>query len=88
MLSVVPTEEILALPITGSLLRTGQEGYCLFQSSVLAGSVPTNVKNGDTGDFPSGSVVKTSPSNAGHASSIPGRGAKIPHTSWAKTQNI
>ena len=33
-------------------------------------------------------VVKTSPSNEGGAGSIPGRGAKIPHTSWAKNQNI
>ena len=27
-------------------------------------------------------VVKTLPSNAGGAGSIPGRGAKIPHASW------
>ena len=32
------------------------------------------------GDFPDGLVVKTSPSDAGVLSSIPGRGAKIPHT--------
>ena len=31
------------------------------------------------GDFPGGLVVKTSPSNAGVLSSIPGRRAKIPH---------
>ena len=36
------------------------------------------------GDFPGGPVVKTSPPNAGSASSIPGRGAKIPHASWPK----
>ena len=30
-------------------------------------------------DFPGGPVVKTSPSNTGGVSSIPGRGAKIPH---------
>ena len=35
-------------------------------------------------DIPGGPVVKTSPSNAGGAGSIPGRGAKIPHTSWPK----
>ena len=34
-------------------------------------------------DFPGDPVVKTSPSN-----SIPGQGAKIPHTSWPKNQNI
>ena len=33
-------------------------------------------------------MVKTSPSNAGCAGSIPGQGAKIPHTSWPKDQNV
>ena len=31
---------------------------------------------------------KTSPSSAGGASLLPGRGAKIPHASWPKTRNI
>ena len=39
-------------------------------------------------DFPGSPVVKTSPSNAGCAGSIPGRGAKIPYASWPKNQNI
>ena len=39
-------------------------------------------------DFPGGQVVKTSPSNVGGLGSIPGLGAKIPHASWPKTQNI
>ena len=39
-------------------------------------------------DFPGGPVVKTSSSNAGCASLIPGWGAKIPHPSWPKNQNI
>ena len=39
-------------------------------------------------EFPGGPVVKTSPSNAGGAGSIPGQGAKIPHASWPKNQNI
>ena len=39
-------------------------------------------------DFPGGPVVKTSPSNAGDAGSIPGRGARIPHVSGPKDQNI
>ena len=30
-------------------------------------------------DFPGGPVVKTLPSSAGDAVSIPGRGTKIPH---------
>ena len=33
-------------------------------------------------------MVKTSPSNAGGAGSIPGQGAKIPHISQSKNQNI
>ena len=33
-------------------------------------------------------MVKTSPSNAGGEGSIPGWGAKIPHASWPKNQNI
>ena len=39
-------------------------------------------------DFPGGPVVKTSPSNAGGEGSIPGQGAKIPHPSWPKNQNV
>ena len=39
-------------------------------------------------DFPGGPVVKTLPSNAGGAGSIPGWGAKTPHASRPKTQNI
>ena len=34
--------------------------------------------------FPGIPEVKTSPSNAGDVSLIPGRGAKIPHTLWPK----
>ena len=33
-------------------------------------------------------MVKTSPSNAGGAGSIPGQGAKTPHVFQSKTQNI
>ena len=40
------------------------------------------------GDFPGGPGVKTSPSNTGHAGSIPGWGAKISHASESKNQNI
>ena len=39
-------------------------------------------------DFPGSPVVRTLPSNAGGAGSIPGQGAKIPHASWPKNQNI
>ena len=39
-------------------------------------------------DFPGSPVVKTLPSNAGGAGLIPGQGAKIPHASQPKYQNI
>ena len=35
-----------------------------------------------------GPVVKTSPFNAGDAGLIPGQGAKIPHASGPKNQNV
>ena len=48
-----------------------------------------SLKNKDlAGDFPGSPVVKTSPSNAGGAGPIPGRGAKIPHALGPKNQNI
>ena len=37
--------------------------------------------------IPGSPVVKTSPSNAGGAGSIPGRGAKFPHASWPKRKH-
>ena len=46
------------------------------------------VKRGGLRDFPGGPVVKTLPSNAGGVSLTPGLGAKIPHASGPKTQNI
>ena len=39
-------------------------------------------------DFPAGPVVKTWPSNAGSAGSIPGQGTRILHALWPKEQNI
>ena len=40
------------------------------------------------GDFPGSPVVKTLPSNAEGAGLIPGRGAKVPHASRPRNQNI
>ena len=45
-------------------------------------------ENASLWGFPGGPVVKASPSNAGGAGLIPGRGAKIPHALWPKNQNI
>ena len=42
----------------------------------------------DPWDFLGGPVVKTSPSNAGGEGSISGGGAKIPHASRPKNQNV
>ena len=39
------------------------------------------------GDFPGGPVVKTLPSGARGAGSIPAWGTKIPHGLWPKNQN-
>ena len=38
------------------------------------------------GNFPSGSVVRTSPSNTDGVGSIPGQGAKISHGAKKKTK--
>ena len=40
------------------------------------------------GDFPGGPVVEPLPSNAGRAGSTPAQGAKVPHASRPKVQNI
>ena len=40
------------------------------------------------GDFPVGPVAETSPSNAGGAGLIPGRGGKISHASWPKKPKL
>ena len=48
------------------------------------GSQEWYFKSYDSWDFSGSPVVKTLPSNAGGASSIPGQGAKIPHASWPK----
>ena len=42
----------------------------------------------ELGDFPGGPVVKTLPSDAGGAGSIPGRGARIPRASRPENQNM
>ena len=42
----------------------------------------------DLEDIPGGPVVKTLPSNAWDAGSIPGQEAEIPYASKSKTQNI
>ena len=40
------------------------------------------------GDFPGGSLVKTSPSNAGDVGSTPGRGVMMPQASRPKKRNV
>ena len=43
-------------------------------------------EKGKIWDFPGSPVVRTSPSNAGGVSSIPGQGAKIPYANHPKTK--
>ena len=47
---------------------------------VQAGGVSWESRSQTCWDFPGGPVVKTSPSNAGDEGSIPGWGAKMPHS--------
>ena len=57
-------------------------------SYYLAALYTFSLSKRELGDFPGSPVVKTSPSNAGGAGLNPGQGAKIPHASWPKNQNI
>ena len=54
----------------------------------LLGIYPDKTIIQKRGDFPGSPVVNTLPSNAGGAGSIPAWGAKIPHASGPKIQNI
>ena len=48
-----------------------------------------NISNkSETRDVPGGPGVKTSPSPARGVGLIPSQGARIPHASWPKNQNI
>ena len=51
-------------------------------------SMVNTVNNTVLRAFPGSPAVRTLPSNAGGAGSIPGWGAKIPHASQPKNQNI
>ena len=48
----------------------------------------TKALKGKYRDSPDSPVVKTSPSNAGGAGSIPSQGAKNPYALWPRNQNI
>ena len=65
----------------GRLVNAFARGCSLFIFIVVEYSINLNLY---LRDFPGGPVVKTSPANAGSASSIPGRGAKIPDALWPK----
>ena len=73
--------------------------YCLEPTECVLVNSPTDLRGKrhyhlylsgkNTGeDFPHGPVVNTLPSSARGAGSIPGQGAKVPHASWPKNQNI
>ena len=66
--------------------------YCsiviIFEKEVQTMDSRTLGSKQSVGDFPGCPVVKTSPSSAGGAGSISGRGAKIPHALLPRNQNI
>ena len=57
-----------------------------FYKKILMGEKVKTTCNITFWDFPGGPVVRTLPSSAGGAGSIPGQGAKIPHALWPKNQ--
>ena len=50
--------------------------------------IPASTQTLYSWDFLSGPVVNPLPFNAGGVGSIPGWGARIPHASWPKNQNL
>ena len=64
------------------LLATCFKSLCL--EKILYVFSGLNLLKTCLGDFPGGPLVKTSPSNAGHAGLTPGRGVMIPHASQQK----
>ena len=81
-------------PLPAGPLRTPKgalEGLEPLRKGLLCGpgvSAPPSLdESSHTWDFPSGPVVKTSPSNAGGPGWIIGQAAKIPHSLQLKTQN-
>ena len=62
--------------------RVPRELHGFLQGTIkLKEKLTVPIKKSQLWDFPGGPVVKTSPSNAGGASSSSGQGAKIPHAS-------
>ena len=59
-----------------------------YSSLCLFVTVHSNSEKPGSWDSLGGPVVGTSPSNAGDAGLLPDWGARIPHASWPKTQNI
>ena len=57
---------------------TSSEGGGIMTTTESGRSVSSRARV--LGDFPSSPLVKTLPSNAGSMGSMPGLGAKIPHT--------
>ena len=74
-------------PFMDVLNLTGLSGGQLWSELEVSSSWWSHLKP-QTEDLPGGPVVKTSPFNTGVAGSIPSHGAKIPHASGPKNQNI
>ena len=69
-----------------SLMKENWNGVCIV--SPHSSQYLWSFKKRWTWDFPGSPVVKTLPSSAVGGGSVPGRGAKIPHASRPKHQNI
>ena len=76
------------LNLTGLLNAQGETVGAIRRSELEVFSSRWSHLKSRTEVFPGDPGVKTSPSNAGGAGSIPGQGVKIPHASGPKNQNI
>ena len=72
-----------SFPLLRTSLVSGQPLRCLQHTDTRLNRITDagDLRLKQHRDFPGGPVVKTSPSKAGGAGSIPGRGAKIPRAS-------
>ena len=87
-----PSPQILhSLPLTISstpFLQSSQGIFIVFPPPKSKLALNSSSRGLNTWDFPGSPVIKTLPSNAGKSGSKLDQGAKIPHASWSKNQNI
>ena len=76
------------LAVQGTLKSLLQHHSSSFGKFILSQPQFPCMWNQDNLDFPVGPVVRTLPSNVRDSGSTPGWGAKIPHASLPRSQNI